>query len=107
MSASVKLTSTRLAYRVFPSALQATEFQRWFGVLSCVRGVIFRVAQSISEMSYTVPSFGLVLSAMVFPSGDHRGLSCRLSGVLLRLIASPPSLGMTNTSHNSFPPLSC
>src|SRR6267154_3558094 len=107
MSASVKLTSRRLAYNVFPSGLQATDCHRWFGVLSCVSGVIFRVAQSSSVMLYTVASFGLVFSAMVYPSGDHRGLSSRISGVLLRLITAPPSLGMAKTSHNSFPPVSC
>src|SRR6266849_722300 len=107
MSASVKLTSRQLAYNGFPSGLQATDCHRWFGVLSWVIGVIFRVAQSIRVMSYTVASFGLVFSAMVFPSGDHRGLSSRISGVLVRLMTSPPSLGMAKTSHNSFPPVSC
>src|SRR6267143_3268221 len=100
MSASVKLTSRRLAYSVFPSGLQATDCHRWFEVLSWVSGLIFRVAQSIKVMSYTVASFGLVFSAMVFPSGDHRGLSSRISGVLLRFITWSPSLGLAKTSHN-------
>jgi hypothetical protein len=50
---------------------------------------------------------GLWFSAMVLPSGDHRGLSSRISGVLVRLMTSPPSLGIAKRSHSSFPPVSC
>src|ERR1039457_155880 len=44
---------------------------------------------------------------MVFPSGDQRGDSSRMSGVLVRLMISPPSLGTAKMSHSSLPPMSC
>jgi hypothetical protein len=41
------------------------------------------------------------------PSGDQRGPSSRISGVLVRLITSSPSLGTAKLSHSSLPAVSC
>src|SRR5215469_13700763 len=78
-----------------------------FLVCSSVILLTVLVFQFSSVMSVVDEVLGLLEMASMRPSGDQWGLVSEMSGLLVRLISSPPSLETAKRSKISPPPKSC